>query len=127
MQGIIEPIIHKAAVTNLQRPLRNAGLSLGDACELHLDADGRIAVYVHILRRSFLFRRRRLALIGYLAARTTPLIGPALQRGDPLRVRLVGLTPEHLASSGTPEMHISVWGNTHHFYQQHLNANDTQQ
>lgn len=117
VQGIIEPIIHKAAVKDLRHPLRNAGLSIGDTCELHLGDDDRIAVYVHILRRRFLIRRRVWAIIGYLGAQANPLLSPALRRGDPLRVRLVGLTPEHLSTGGTPEMYISVWGNTQHFHQ----------
>ncbi len=119
VQGIIEPIIHKTAVIELQHSLRTTGLSIGDAGELRLGDDGRIAVYAHILKRRFLVRRRVLALIGYLGVQTNPLIGPALRRGDPLRVRLVGLTPEHLASSGRPELHISVWGNTKALYQPH--------
>jgi len=117
VQGIIEPIIHKTAVIELQYPLRNAGLSIGDVGALRLGDDGRIAVYAHILKRRFLVRRRMLALIGYLGAHANPLIGPALRRGDPLRVRLVGLTPEHLASSGKPELHISVWGSVQPQYQ----------
>lgn len=116
MQGIIEPIIHKAAVKDLTYPLRNTGLSIGDACELHLGDDGRIAVYVYLLKRRFLIRRRVQALIGYLGTQANPLLVPALRRGDALRVRLVGLTPEHLATSGKAEMHISVWGNTQRFF-----------
>lgn len=119
VQGIIEPILHKATVIELKHPLRKAGLSIGDAGEVRLGDDGRIAVYAHILRRRFLVRRRVLALIGYLGVQANPLIGPALRRGDPLRVRLVGLTPEHLASSGRPELHISVWGSTQPLYQPH--------
>lgn len=122
MQGIIEPIIHKAAVIDLKHPLRNAGLSIGDAGELHLGDDGRIAVYATILKRSFLIRRRMLVAIGYLGAQANALLGPALRRGDPLRVRLVGLTPEHLATNGKPEMFISVWGNTRNFYQHRTTA-----
>lgn len=119
VRGIIEPIIHKTAVIELQYPLRKAGLSIGDAGELRLGDDGRIAVYAHILKRRFLIRRRMLALIGYLGAQANPLIGPSLRRGDALRVRLVGLTPEHLASSGRPELHISVWGSVQPLYQTH--------
>lgn len=116
VQDIIEPIIHKAAVTDLTHPLKNTGLSIGDPAELHLGTDGRIAVYVKIIKRSYLIRRRVQALIGYLSPKATPLLAPALRHGDHLRVRVVGLTPEHLATSGNPEMYISVWGTTRHFH-----------
>lgn len=116
VQELIEPIIHKATVTDLTRPLKNSGLSIGDTAELHLGEDGRIAVYVQITKRSFLIRRRVHALIGYLGAQANTLLTPALRRGDHLRVRVVGLTPEHLATSGNPEMFVSVWGTTRHFH-----------
>ncbi|MGB3279436.1 MAG: hypothetical protein WBA92_09620 [Pseudorhodobacter sp.] len=116
MQDIIEPIIHKAAVIDLKIALKNTGLSIGDTAELHLTDEGKIAVYAHIRKRSFLFHRRKLALIGHLGAKATPLLTPALRRGDYLRVRVVGLTPEHLASDGKAEMHVSVWGTARHFF-----------
>lgn len=116
MQDIIEPIIHKAAVSNLEISFRKSGLSIGDVAELHLCDDGRIAVYAHISRRRFLFRRLSLTRIGHLVAQAGPLLIPALRRGDHLRVRVVGLTPEHLSPDGTPEMFISVWGTTRHFH-----------
>jgi hypothetical protein len=116
LQEIIEPIIHKAAVIDLQIPLKPTGLSIGDAAELHLGDDGRISVYTHISKRSFLFRRRVLAHVGFLGPQAGPLLSAALRRGDHLRVRIVGLTPEHLAPNGKSEMHISVWGTTRHFY-----------
>lgn len=120
VQGIIEPLLHKTAVIELQHPLRRAGLSIGDAGELRLGDDGRIAVYAPILKRRFLIRRRILALIGYLGPTANPLIVPALRRGAPLRVRVVGLTPEHLASNGRADLHISVWGSTQPLYPTHL-------
>ncbi len=114
MQDIIEPIIHKAAVTALEISFKDTGLSIGDPAELHLGEDGRIAVYAVVSRRSFLIRRRRLTRIGYLGSQAVPLLSPALRRGDYLRVRVVGLTPEHLAPEGRAEMSVSVWGNISH-------------
>jgi hypothetical protein len=40
-----------------------------------------------------------------------------LGRNDHLRVRIVGLTPEHLATDGKAEMYVSVWGATRHLSQ----------
>ncbi len=115
MQEIIEPIIHKAAVTELKLMLKTTGLSIGDSAQLHLEDDTRIAVYAHIHKRRFLIRRRVLARFGYLGAHATPLLAPALRRGDHMRVRVVDLTPEHLAPNGKAEMYISVWGTARHF------------
>lgn len=115
MQDIIEPIIHKAAVCDLQTRIQHTGLSIGDPAELHLCDDGRVAVYTKINKRSFLLRRRMLAHIGDLGAQASQILAPALRRGDYMRVRVVGLTPEHLAYDGKAEMHISVWGNMRHF------------
>lgn len=116
MQYIIEPIIHKAAVIDMKIALRNTGLSIGDPAELHLTDQGQIAVHAYIHKRSFLFSRRKLTYIGHLGAKAMPLLAPALRRGNYLRVRVVGLTPEHLATDGKAEMHISVWGTTRHLF-----------
>lgn len=117
MQDIIEPIIHKAAVQDLTLKLKTTGLSIGDTAELRMDADNRIAVFAPILRRQFFIRRAVLRHVGYLGPNATALLTPMLQRNDHLRVRIVGLTPEHLASDGKAEMYVSVWGTTRHFSQ----------
>jgi hypothetical protein len=116
MQDIIEPIIHKAAVCDLTMTLRTSGLSINDPAELRLSDDDRVAVYARTLKRSFFIRRSVLRHLGYLGASATVLLTPILRRGDHLRVRIVGLTPEHLASDGQAEMHVSVWGTARHFY-----------
>ena len=116
MQEIIEPIIHKAAVHDLQTKIRHTGLCIGDPAELHLCDDGRVEVYTKINMRSFLLRRRKLAHIGDLGAKASQILTPALRRGDYLRVRVVGLTPEHLAHDGKAEMHISVWGTVRYIH-----------
>lgn len=114
MQDIIEAIIHKAAVRDLQTPIRDTGLSIGDPAELHLCDDGSVAVWGIIRKRSFFFRRAVLAHLGFLAPQASAIVAPALLQGETLRVRVVGLTPEHLATDGKAEMHVSVWGNLRH-------------
>lgn len=116
MQDIIEPIIHKATVYDLTMPLKSTGLSIGDTAELRLADDDRIAVYAHMSQRRFFIRRSVLRHFGYLGPSATVLLDPILRRGDHLRVRIVGLTPEHLATNGQAEMHVSVWGTARHFY-----------
>ncbi len=111
VQDIIEPILHKAAVCDLTRPIRQSGLSIGDAAQLHLTEDGHVTVWATIRHRRFFLPRRTLLALGQLGAQAAQILTPALRRGDHLRVRVVGLTPEHLAPNGQAEMHISVWGN----------------
>jgi hypothetical protein len=108
MQDIIEPILHKTAVCDLTMALKSAGLSIGDPAELRLGQDHRVAVYAHIVRRSFFIRRKALRHVGYLDPRAAVLLAPNLQNGEHLRVRIVGLTPEHLARDGHAEMHVSL-------------------
>jgi hypothetical protein len=117
MQDIIEPIIHKAAVQDLTLRLRTTGLSIGDTAELRMDADNRIAVFAPVIRRRFFIRRAVLRHVGYLGPSATALLAPMLGRNDHLRVRIVGLTPEHLATDGKAEMYVSVWGATRHLSQ----------
>ncbi|QCO56322.1 hypothetical protein EOK75_11625 [Pseudorhodobacter turbinis] len=117
MQDLLEPIIHKTKVFDLQMPLKHSGLSIGDAAELRLDKDGVITVWCRVSKRSFLIRRKVMAHLGNLRATADQILSPALQRGDHLRVRVVGLTPEHLATDGKAEMYISVWGTARNFQQ----------
>jgi hypothetical protein len=42
------------------------------------------------------------------------IIAPSLAHGDDLRVRIIDLTPEHLANGYPPEVYISVWGDPRH-------------
>jgi hypothetical protein len=111
VHDIIEPLLHKAAVRDLLRPIRNSGLSIGDTAQLHLTEDGRIAVWATLRYTRFFLPRRSLLPLGHLGADAGQILTPALRRGDHLRVRVVGLTPEHLSPDGQAEMHISVWGN----------------
>lgn len=123
VQDVIQPIIHKAEVTGLRVNIGSTGLSMGDCAELRLTEDGRVAVFAHVTRRVFLIRRKVLVQLGYLGPRARLILGPALQRGDHLRIRIVGLTPEHLAPDGKPEMHVSVWGQGQRFFaDRHITA-----
>ncbi|MGO4909427.1 hypothetical protein ACEN2J_13975, partial [Pseudorhodobacter sp. W20_MBD10_FR17] len=114
MQDIIEPILHQAAVCDLTMALKSTGLSIGDTAELRLGDDHRVAVYAHILRRRLFIRRSVLRHVGYLDAHAAMVLAPNLRNDEHLRVRIVGLTPEHLAHDGRAEMHVSVWGTARH-------------
>jgi hypothetical protein len=112
MQAMLQPLIHKAAVHSIFVNVAKTGLSIGDAAELALLPDGRIGVFALLQRRFLgLIPRQITVLIGLLGPTATELIAPAVERQEQLRVRIVGLTPEHLAvPPAGAEVHISVWG-----------------
>ena len=110
MQHLFQPIIHKARLQALAVNVGRAGLTLNDAAELQQNDRG-IGVHV-LLQRPFLgvIPRCKRVYLGQLGPAACALVQPHLDRGGPLRVRIVGLTPEHLAGPDGPEVHVSVWG-----------------
>lgn len=115
MQDLMQPLIHKAAVHDIAVNVARTGLSIGDEAALHILPDGRIGVFVRLRRRLFgLIPRQVNVLAGTLGAQATALLTPAVERHEMLRVRVVGLTPEHLAQERGPEIHVSVWGDPRH-------------
>ena len=114
MQDILQVLIHKAPVQELQLHIGKSGLCIGDAAELHLQADGKIGIFAQAKRPLLgLLPRRSLRHLGYLGPAATAVMTEPLQHSDHLRVRIVGLTPEHLSPNGVAEVYISVWSNTH--------------
>jgi hypothetical protein len=80
--------------------------------EVHLLAGGEVGVFA-IGRAQWLglFSHRKLLHLGQLdPVQAAPLIEP-LMLGHHLRVRVVGITPEHLATETGPEIFVSIWGN----------------
>jgi hypothetical protein len=116
MHDLLQPLIHKAAVHDIAIHIARTGLSIGDEAELHELPDGRIGVFARVTRRFLgLFPRSIKLPIGVLGPGAGRLIAGAVIQGESLRVRIVGLTPEHLAPEGQgPEIHISVWGDPRH-------------
>jgi len=110
MQDMLQPILHKAPLVGLCRGINRTGLSIGDPAELLASAEGGIEVAARIRRRFLFFSRKQLCVIGQLGPAASELVAPMLLRSDRLRVRIVGITPEHLAPDGRAEMHVSVWG-----------------
>lgn len=115
VQDVIQPIIHKAAVRDLCVTVNRTGLSIGDKVELRLTEDGQVAVYGWVKRRILVVTRRRLQKLGSLGPHACHLLEYGLRRGDYMRVRIVGMTPEHLAPDGRAEIDVSVWGQIRNF------------
>lgn len=114
MQDILQVLIHKAPVQDVQLHIGKSGLCIGDAAELHLQGDGKIAIFAQAKRPLLgVLPRRALRQLGQLGPAATAVMTEPLQHGDHLRVRIVGLTPEHLSPTGAAEIYISVWSNTH--------------
>ncbi|MGB8815608.1 MAG: hypothetical protein WCC57_20715 [Paracoccaceae bacterium] len=95
--------------------VNKTGLCLGDAAQVRLLSDGQIGIFAIVTKRLlWLFPRKVSVFLGHLGPAAASIISPALRHGDPLRVRIVGLNPEHLAKKEGAEVHISIWGDLKH-------------
>jgi hypothetical protein len=111
------PLIHKAPVEGLTIHVARTRLAIGDPAWLDRISDGRVGVFAQVRRRVLgLVPLRRPALIGHLGPLAEEIVAPSLAHDDPLRVRIIDLTPEHLANGYPPEVFISVWGDPRHLY-----------
>lgn len=108
----MQPLIHKAQITDLAIHIGRSGLTMGDEAELFVEETGQIGVYANLRKSWFgVLRRRKQVKIGALGPTASAMLANALSREGRLRIRIVGLTPEHLTPSGAAEVYISVWGN----------------
>jgi hypothetical protein len=109
------PLIHKAPVEGLAVHVARTRLAIGDPAWLDRLSDGRIGVFARFSQPMLgLIPRQRDGLIGHLGPVAEELVAPSLAHGDDLRVRIIDLTPEHLANGYPPEVYISVWGDPRH-------------
>lgn len=105
------PLLAKVPVRDLQIHVGRSGLSLGDTVALSLDAHGRVIVTAMVRQRVLgVFGRTRLRSLGHLGPVIDQLLMPLIATGQELRVRVVGITPEHLSTDDGPEVFVSVWG-----------------
>ena len=105
------PLLAKVPIYDLQIHVGRSGLSLGDAVVLTLDAQGRVIVTALVRQRVLgVFGRTRLRSLGHLGPVIDRLLVPLIAAGQDLRVRVVGITPEHLSTDDGPEVFVSVWG-----------------
>lgn len=111
MPDRLEPILPQVPVEGLAIHIGRARLSMGDAAEARLLPDGRVGVFARVYRPFLgLVPMRRVTFLGHLGPIAAGIVAPALLEGAPLRLRVVSLTPEHLAGSGPPEIYVSIWG-----------------
>lgn len=116
MNEPLQVILAKTTLAELYVHIGRAGLSMGDPAELAMMENGRIGVYALMRRRWLgLWPHQVQGLVGLLDARDSAVLAPFLRKETALRVRIVALTPEHLAGNamsgarGT-EISLSVWG-----------------
>jgi hypothetical protein len=109
------PLIHKAPVEGLLIHVARSRLSIGDPATLDRLSDGRVGVFARLSQPLLgLIPRHRIRLVGHLGPVAEEIVAPSLAHGDPLRVRIIDLVPEHLANGYGPEVYISVWGDPRH-------------
>lgn len=110
MQQILQPLINKAQLVGLEINVTKAGLCIGDTAQMKVFDDGEIGVFAVIRSRWLgLLPIRRLQRLGRMGPTARAILTEPLRRAMHLRVRIVGLTPEHLAASRQPEVFVSVW------------------
>ncbi|AWD22308.1 hypothetical protein [Fuscovulum blasticum] len=113
MRDVLEPILPVVPVEGIALHIGRSGLSMGDPCEAQLLPDGHVGIFARVRKRFLglipLWRQGYLGHVGPVAGQ---VLTPALLDGATLRLRVVQLTPEHLAGAGMPEILISVWGDT---------------
>lgn len=102
------PILGKARLHEVRVHVGRSGLCLNDPALLRVTPEGRLEVMARMRRRWLgLVPRWRWQVLGELGPRACALLAPWLEEAEPLRLRIVGLTPEHIAA---PEVFVSVWG-----------------
>ncbi len=110
MREIMEPILPQVPVEGISVHIARSRLSMGDPVEARLMPDGRVGIWARIRRPVLGFPLWREAYLGHLGPVAAQVLTPALLDGAALRLRVVMLTPEHLAGAREPEIHVSVWG-----------------
>lgn len=111
MHDIIEPILPQVPVEGIALHVGRSRLSMGDAVTPRLTPEGLVGLWARVFRPWMgIVPLWREGYIGHLGPMASQILAPALEKGLTLRMRVVMLTPEHLAGSGQPEIHVSVWG-----------------
>jgi hypothetical protein len=111
------PLIHKAPVEGLVIHVARTRLAIGDTAWIDRLPDGRIGVFAKVRHLLLgVIPRHRPAFLGHLGPMAEEIVAPSLAHGDPLRVRIIDLVPEHLANGYPPEIYISVWGDPRHLH-----------
>jgi len=109
MQDPMQPILPMTRLIDLQVNVARTGLSIGDTAAAFVDDAGRVGIAAPVQRYLLgLIPRRPLRLLGYLTPAAADLVAPAMRAGEPFRIRIVGLTPEHLGPE--PQVDVSIWG-----------------
>jgi len=110
MPQTLLPLIHKAKLQGLTVHVARSGLSLGDEAQVQSLADGTVGVMARVRARLLgLWPVHRMRVIGHFGPKASALLLPELDKGEALRVRVVGVTPEFLAGPEGAEVHVSVW------------------
>ncbi|OSQ44328.1 hypothetical protein [Marivita geojedonensis] len=107
----MQPLIHKASLTELFVDPHRLGLMPGDIAHLKAEDDGSVTVYHEKCSGlPFGFGKPGLRRIGKLGPKATALILPALASCAQLRVRIADVEFAHINPTGSCSVSISVWG-----------------
>ena len=107
----MQVILAKTTLTALQVHIGKSGLAIGDSVYLRLMDDGQIGVIAKLTHyRLGLFPYKAQTLVGLIPPIDRASLLPHMSGAETMRVRIVTLTPEHLAPDRRAELAVSVWG-----------------
>src|SRR5690606_27988007 len=102
----LDPILPQVPVEGIAVHIAKSGIGMGDTAQAVLMPDGRVGVYALVKKRWLgLFSTRKLGYLGHMGPIPEQVLAPALAEGVSMRLRIVVLTPEHLATNGPPEIY----------------------
>ncbi len=88
MHDILEPILPQVPIEGITLHIGRSGLSMGDAAEARMMADGRVGVWARVKRPVLgIVPRRRDTRLGHLGPVAGQILTSALEEGAPLRLR----------------------------------------
>ena len=106
----LHPVLPKTPILGLRVHVGRSGICIGDPATLLLTETGEVVLLAVVKRRYLgLFPYRQKVRLGQLGPVVSRILTPAIRQGSQMRIRIVGLTPEHLCGVEGPEIFVSVW------------------
>ena len=106
----LSPIVPQIPVEQLTIHIARSRICLGDPVEAVLISEREVGIYAKVWQPFLgLVPRYKRRYIGKLGPLGSQILAPILAEGIALRLRIVLLTPEHLAGVNPVELMVSVW------------------
>lgn len=111
MGGQLQVLYAKECLVDLAVSVKKLRVGLGDAATLLREGEESVAVVIQQPSRwPFGFGKPKRMKLGYVSDKTSQRLLFALDRGAPLKARIVTLEKGHLRHDGVDKIAISIWG-----------------